>query len=118
MGRLVRDWFSGEVTEVPFEGHGRQIIARTSVPDAPQKTYHTAWSRPHRSKALRVHPDQAPRFTEAARAAGIIGASYCPQTGDLVTESRAARKFEMARRGYHDNDGGYGDAMPQGVLSQ
>lgn len=67
------------------------------------------WSRPHRSKALRCHPNQVAEFNEAAHARGETGVFYEPGTGDCLTSSRAARARETRARGQFDKDAGYGD---------
>jgi hypothetical protein len=60
----------------------------------------------HRSKAIAVNPAQAEHFTREAQRAGVDG-QYDRQTGEFVANSRDARAREIARRGFHDADGGY-----------
>lgn len=55
--------------------------------------------RPHRSKALSCHPDQADRMTSLARKAGIRGVAYDRKTGEMVATSKKGHDAEAKRRG-------------------
>lgn len=107
----VRNWFTGELEEMPSEGGGRQIIAATSVPEsAVVKRNGSTWGRPWRSKAAAVPAEQAAEFNAGA----ALGARYVQGDNgfwDLECDSRAARRNEMARRGLIDRDAGYSDAQ-------
>ena len=59
--------------------------------------------RPHVGSSGAVNPLQAASMTAAARKAGIVGISYCPQTGNLISTSRESRRREAKRRGLYDN---------------
>jgi hypothetical protein len=63
-------------------------------------------ARGHRSKAIAVNPRQAEEFTKQAQKAKVDG-YYDKHTGEFVANSREARAKEIARRGFHDADGGY-----------
>lgn len=59
------------------------------------------------SDSLGVHPDQIPEVQGYLEQHGV----HCDFTpgGRAVLESRKHRKQVARIRGYHDNDGGYGD---------
>jgi hypothetical protein len=59
--------------------------------------------KPHVSTSGAVNPEQAARITAEARRAGNTGVHYCPQTGNLISTSREARRREAKRRGLYDN---------------
>lgn len=68
--------------------------------------------RHHISRAMSIPPEQATperiaRENETARAMGT-GAEYAPD-GTCHLAGRSSRAREMRRRGYQDNDAGYGD---------
>lgn len=65
--------------------------------------------RPHRSKSIACHPDQADSMTQAARKAGITGISYDRKTGELVSTSKSGYAKEVARRGFYDAEGADSD---------
>lgn len=100
-----------EYQQVNQKRGGRTLIG-VVADGPPTKRSGNIWRKGWRSRALAVHPDQAKRFTEAARAIGNTDVHYDPKNGQLVSTSRAGRKWEMMRRGFHDNDAGYGDAAP------
>jgi hypothetical protein len=112
---IRRNIFTGQTEEVPSEGGGRRIIARTSVPEGavdPCKRASGAWSRTMRGQALAVHPDQAGQFSEEAAKAGT-GAYYDTQ-GKLCADSEGALQREFARRGFYDKNAGFRDQSRKG----
>lgn len=110
--RIRRNIFTGELEEVPYElENGRAVIARESGPSDETRTG-SAWSRPHRSTSLAIHPSQVEAFNEAAKAAGT--GAYYDKNGTMVSESRGILNRELARRGYGNADAGYGDRPPGG----
>ena len=109
-----RSIWTGELEEVASEGGGRHIISQEEIPAHLDNTKvgNRAYNRPLVSQAMGVHPGQAAEMNEAAKRNGT-GAFYDPKTGNAVFESRGSRSREMAARGMFDNQGGYGDRMPQ-----
>lgn len=109
--RIMRHWLTGELMEVPSEGGGRQIIARTSVNEnMPTKSYGNPEWRKWRSRSLSVHASEVETMNEQAKQ-HQTGAYYLPD-GTMVADSREARNREAARRGYGDADAGYKDPPP------
>ena len=109
MGRFVRDLFTGELKEVPYETeNGRMIIGHIE----PEIRTGGVWSRPHVSSTLAIHPSQVKKFNEAAKAANT--GAYYREDGKMVSESRGILNRELARRGHGNADAGYGDRPPGG----
>lgn len=104
-GRLIRDLFTGEVKEVPFETDGqRTVIAAIGPPGGAIDKSGNFWrAKGWSGLALGVHPKQAKEFTRQAHAAGITDVSYCPTTGRMQSSSREGRAAEAARRGRYDD---------------
>jgi hypothetical protein len=110
MSRIIRDIFTGELKEVESGRGGRQIIARTTVPEhmeAANRRTGSAWARTFRGQSLAVHPDQAAAFSEAAQEAGT-GAWY-DEKGHLCADSEGALQREMGRRGFYDKEATFSD---------
>lgn len=110
-----RDLFTGELVEVPSDGGGRRIIARTSIPEGaidPSRRKGSAWGRVWRGQSLGVHPDQAAEFSQAAKDAGT-GAWY-DEKGRVCADSEAALQREFGRRGYYDRNAGSRDQSYKG----
>lgn len=118
--RFVRDWFTGELKELPSEGVGRQIIFRGATPPVTGRRrladpYDRG--RDHISIGMSLKPEDATperiaAENEACRRHGT-GAYYTPD-GLCHTPTRGSRAREMARPhhgGYHyqDNQAGYSD---------
>lgn len=109
--RWVRDVFTGKYKQVPIEGGGRKVIARTHVsPHLPRKSYGNPEWRKWRSRSLSISPLEVETMNEQAKK-HQTGAYYLPD-GTLVADSRQARNREAARRGYGDADASYNDPVP------
>jgi hypothetical protein len=59
-----------------------------------------------------VNPEQIPELRSLWQERGVTGCDVLPN-GDVVWESRQARKKDCEARGLFDRDGGYGDAQPR-----
>lgn len=115
MSYFRRNIFTGELEEVPSEGGGRKVIARTTVsPHLVQNKTGSAWGRPLVDTSLAVPIEEIDAQNEAAKRHGT-GAYYVPGDhgfANVVFDSRQARAREYARRECFDGNGGYGDAQP------
>jgi hypothetical protein len=58
-----------------------------------------------------VSPSQISELRQHWQERGITGCDVMPN-GDVVWESRQARRIDCKSRGIYDRDGGYGDPMP------
>ena len=72
--------------------------------------HHAQW--PMTSSFAGVNPEQIPELRELWRQNGVTGCDVTPE-GDIVWDSRHARKRDCEVRGLFDRDGGYGDAQPR-----
>lgn len=61
-----------------------------------------------------VNPDQVNELRDFWRQHGVTGCDVLPN-GDVVWESRSARKRDCEARGLYDRDGGYGDPQPKNL---
>lgn len=109
-GRMVRNLFTGQLEELPYERGGRQILYREPVRES-HKHVKRAW-RNHVCRPLSIPPEQATtrrvaRENELARRHGT-GAWY-DRGGGCHLETRGIRSREMRRLDRQDNDAGYGD---------
>ena len=64
---------------------------------------------PMKSEGMGINPDQIPDAMQQA-GARTHRHQYDPRTGAMVFEDRAHRKACMQDLGFHDQDGGFGDA--------
>ena len=64
---------------------------------------------PLKSEALAVHPSQIAEARESALKRGVP-TDFTP-SGRVIFRDRAHRRAYMKAYGYHDKDGGYGDAQ-------
>lgn len=100
--RIKRDWFTDELVEVPTELEDGSTILRYG--EVTRETrFGSTTSRTHVSRAAAVNPEQAERFTEAAKKAGIP-VEYDRKTGNLLSDSRSAYRAEARRRGFYPNN--------------
>ena len=115
-----RDWFTGELEEVPSEGGGRQIIFRGAVPPVSRRRHVDPWdsSKDYVNKAMSLKPEDATperiaAENEAARKHGT--GAYYDSNGNCHCPTRRSLAREMARphgpQGFYfqNNDAGYGD---------
>ena len=112
--RFIRHFLTGELVERPVIESGKKVHdADGALVDAPppERSSRAAIceKRPWESTSIAVNPAQAKKFTEDLRKAGVKGASYDRKSGNLVCTSKSARREAVRLRGFHDNDGGYGD---------
>lgn len=92
-------------------GNGKQIL-RTKAFEK-RVIRRTAFRRPLKSRSLSVHPEEADKFNQDAKDAGISGVHY-DSGGVLWFESERGRNQELARRGYGDGDACYRQRPPGG----
>lgn len=112
--RFIRHFLTGELIERELIEPGSKVLDEAgNLVDAPppERSSRAAIceKRPWESTSIAVNPAQAGKFTQDLRDAGIKGASYDRKTGNLVCTSKSARREAVRLRGFHDNDGGYGD---------
>lgn len=67
-----------------------------------------AYNRGLRNQSGGCHPSQVAEFNACLDALGVTDTRYLP-TGEIQFDTRAARREELKRRGWHDRDGGYSD---------
>ena len=114
--------WTGELTETPESGQGRQVIFRGSLPYGDQtvrKTRFDPWDtgKDHVDRGMSIKPEEATperieRLNENAKKQGT-GAYYTPD-GRCCTPTRRSKAKEMRARadvdfGFQDNDAGYSD---------
>jgi hypothetical protein len=73
---------------------------------------HAKW--PMVSMNAGVNPEQIPELREHWQQHGVVGCDVLPN-GDVVWESRAARRKDCESRGLYDRDGGYSDPQPNNL---
>lgn len=95
--------------EIEYEGRRYKRLPPKTRRRATNRVGNLAYNRDLVSIGAGCHSSQAGEFNESARKAGISGVYYDPKTGKAHFSSRKARRLELARRGIHDRDGGYGD---------
>lgn len=106
-----RDLFTGEVVEVASPEGGREILYRQEIPPHLQqrRTRCNPWRKPWVGQSVAVNPKQVDHFNQELADHSVSGAHYDPSTGNLVCESRRARREAVRLRGFHDHNGGYSD---------
>jgi hypothetical protein len=92
-----------EVTEDEYRQHFKPAERISFMCSAPG-----IW--PLRSEALAVHPDQIGEATVSAIKRGV--ATDFDRSGAPIFRTRGHRTAYMKAYGFHDKDGGYGDAQP------
>lgn len=92
----------------------REELQRDGLADKPKTVVRQQAQWPMVSINGGVNPDQIGELREIWREHRVTGCDVLPN-GDVVYESRAARKADHEARGLFDKDGGYGDAMPQNL---
>ena len=111
-GILVeRDFPIGEAPTFVRDNRGNRACRCYQAEHAPQDAdkgqHNPQW--PMKSEGMGLNPDQIP---DAMKQPGAKAHrhQYDPRTGAMVFEDRAHRKACMRDLGFHDNDGGPGDA--------
>lgn len=93
-----------EVTEAEYREHFPAATAVNGIMTPPTGCW------PMTSEALACHPDQIPEARASAEARGVQ-TDFTPD-GSPIFRDRDHRRRYMRAYGYHDKDGGYGDAQP------
>jgi len=105
MGKIFRtNVFTGEREWADFEGGVEVIPSGWNV----EKTYSTAWTRPHESHAAACHSSQVEEFNNFYRSRGITNAYHRPD-GVLLSGDRNAFNRVQEVRGLFNRDASYGD---------
>ena len=118
MSSVVRKLFvvDGENLWLTEEEQVARGLIAAPVAAAPGVASGYSASRPGRSVAMSVHPDQAAMMNSEVRKLGISGVEY-DSRGQCIITSRAGRRDLMKKASglftgignVHDGDGGYGD---------
>lgn len=122
MKRIKRDIYTGELTEEEYtpSDTGRTVLVRGRLPYGAETVVKRVQrdairdDKPWVSNAIAVPTYQVEEMNKAIREDGNVSAYYRPSDGKLVCESRKGRNMELARRGYGDQNAGYGDRSPGG----
>lgn len=111
---FYRDIFTGELVERPASEGGRQIIARTSVPEGAVQTVtgRSPWWKDRVCRPISIAPEHATpaRIAQENESAQKHGTGvWYDKSGVAHVPTRRSRAREFARLGRQDNDAGYGD---------
>ena len=109
MGRFVRDLFSGEMKELPFEGSG--VIFRIEPKcKADFRSTHSGY--PFASYAMGMSPKDVPRAQAELAKHGVT--TQYDKHGDPIMESPEHRKRHMRALGFCDRSafGTSGEVVP------
>ena len=106
--KIIRDLYTGELKEVPFEGSG--TIARISPPGGTgRRTSGAGW--PMISWSAATDPRNVKSEQEILKQHGVT-TEYTP-TGEPIFLSRSHRKRHCEALGLYDRNGGSGDPQPK-----
>lgn len=118
--RLIRDWFTGELKEVPRTGGGKLVFdSRTDYDPHQSGKTGSPWDGKDKvNRGLSLLPDEVtPERIEIENAAAVPGVKFDPQGRCHVT-SQQAQDREARRQGKVDMNYGCGHTLSPGDLEK